>query len=78
MKYSQRGKERFYDFFVFQIHTPSKLYFEYGYLKMTPFYHQSWFMVALAAGSIIVIIVVVSILCIKSKSYKYKSKHLLS
>lgn len=60
--------------FVFQVLTPSKLYLEYGYLKMPPFYRQSWFMVALAASSIIVIIVIVAILCVKSKSYKYKSK----
>lgn len=54
--------------------TPSKLYLEYGYLKMPPFYQQSWFMVALAAGSIIVIIIVVAVLCVKSKSYKYKKE----
>ncbi|XP_017305380.1 protein sidekick [Diaphorina citri] len=54
--------------------TPSKLYLEYGYLQMKPFYRQTWFMVALAASSIIVIIMVVAILCVKSKSYKYKQE----
>lgn len=52
--------------------TPSKLYLEYGYMQHKPFYRQTWFMVALAAISIIIIITVVAILCVKSKSYKYK------
>ncbi|XP_039293021.1 protein sidekick isoform X1 [Nilaparvata lugens] len=54
--------------------TPSKLYLEYGYLQMKPFYRQTWFVVALAAGSIVVIIMVVAVLCVKSKSYKYKQE----
>lgn len=54
--------------------TPSKLYLEYGYLQMKPFYRQTWFMVALAATSIIIIIMVISVLCVKSKSYKYKQE----
>lgn len=54
--------------------TPSKLYLEYGYLQHKPFYRQTWFMVALAAMSIIIIITVIAILCVKSKSYKYKRK----
>ncbi|XP_073972084.1 sidekick cell adhesion molecule isoform X2 [Rhodnius prolixus] len=52
--------------------TPSKLYLEYGYLQMKPFYRQTWFMVAVAATSIIIIIMVIAVLCVKSKSYKYK------
>lgn len=52
--------------------TPSKLYLEYGYLQHVPFYRQNWFMVALAATSIIIIIMIIAILCVKSKSYKYK------
>lgn len=52
--------------------TPSKLYLEYGYLQQKPFYRQTWFMVALAATSIIIIIMVIAVLCVKSKSYKYK------
>ncbi|XP_050310715.1 protein sidekick isoform X2 [Anthonomus grandis grandis] len=52
--------------------TPSKLYMEYGYLQNSPFYRQTWFMVALAATSIIIIITIIAILCVKSKSYKYK------
>lgn len=52
--------------------TPSKLYLEYGYLQHKPFYRQQWFMVSLAATSIIIIIMIVSVLCVKSKSYKYK------
>lgn len=54
--------------------TPSKLYLEYGYLQHKPFYRQTWFMVALAATSVVIIIMVISILCVKSKSYKYKRK----
>ncbi|XP_024084969.1 protein sidekick [Cimex lectularius] len=54
--------------------TPSKLYLEYGYLQMKPFYRQTWFMVVVAASSIIIIIMVVAVLCVKSKSYKYKQE----
>ncbi|XP_076386581.1 sidekick cell adhesion molecule isoform X6 [Megachile rotundata] len=52
--------------------TPSKLYLEYAYLQHKPFYRQTWFMVTLAATSIIIIIMVIAVLCVKSKSYKYK------
>jgi len=52
--------------------TPSKLYLEYGYLQLKPFYRQSWFMVVLAASSVIIIVAIIAILCVKSKSYKYK------
>lgn len=58
--------------------TPSKLYLEYGYLQHKPFYRQQWFMVSLAATSIIIIIMIVAVLCVKSKSYKYKRKSILS
>ncbi|XP_045475699.1 protein sidekick [Harmonia axyridis] len=54
--------------------TPSKLYMEYGYLKYQPFYRTTWFMVILAALSVIIIIMVIAILCVKSKSYKYKQE----
>ncbi|KAJ8914572.1 hypothetical protein NQ315_010036 [Exocentrus adspersus] len=54
--------------------TPSKLYLEYGYLQHVPFYRQTWFMVALAATSVIIIIMIIAILCVKSKSYKYKQE----
>ncbi|XP_055601340.1 protein sidekick isoform X2 [Uranotaenia lowii] len=54
--------------------TPSKLYLEYGYLQQKPFYRQTWFMVALAATSIVIIIMVIAVLCVKSKSYKYKQE----
>lgn len=54
--------------------TPSKLYMEYGYLQHKPFYRQQWFMVSLAATSIIIIIMIIAVLCVKSKSYKYKRK----
>ncbi|KAG5875403.1 hypothetical protein JTB14_028474 [Gonioctena quinquepunctata] len=54
--------------------TPSKLYMEYGYLQHTPFYRQTWFMVTLAATSIVIIIMIIAILCVKSKSYKYKQE----
>lgn len=52
--------------------TPSKLYLEYGYLQMKPFYRQTWFMVSLASTSVIIVIMVIAVLCVKSKSYKYK------
>ncbi|XP_059483916.1 protein sidekick [Neocloeon triangulifer] len=54
--------------------TPSKLYLEYGYLQLKPFYRQSWFMVVLAAMSVIIIVAVIAVLCVKSKSYKYKQE----
>lgn len=57
-----------------QILTPSKLYLEYAYLQHRPFYRETWFMVTLAATSIIIIIMVIAVLCVKSKSYKYKRK----
>jgi len=44
---------------------------------MKPFYRQTWFMVALAAASLVVLIMVIAILCVKSKSYKYKRKFIL-
>lgn len=56
--------------------TPSKFYLEYGYLQHKPFYRQTWFMVALAASSIVVIIMVIAVLCVKSKSYRYKREYL--
>nr|XP_034188407.1 protein sidekick isoform X3 [Osmia lignaria] len=54
--------------------TPSKLYLEYAYLQHKPFYRQTWFMVTLAATSVIIIIMVIAVLCVKSKSYKYKQE----
>ena len=59
---------------MFQIETPSKVYLEYDYLQTKPFYRKVWFVVALAAASIVIIIMVVAILCVKSKTYKYKGK----
>ncbi|KAF2352237.1 Immunoglobulin I-set [Trinorchestia longiramus] len=55
-----------------EIVTPSKVYLETGYLQAAPFYHQTWFMVTLAAVSIVLIIIVIATLCVKSKTYKYK------
>lgn len=52
--------------------TPSKLYLEYGYLQQKPFHRQTWFIVTTAATSVVIIIIVIAILCVKSKSYKYK------
>ena len=52
--------------------TPSKLYLEYSYPHQKPFYHQTWFLVTLAAGSVVIITLLVAVLCVKSKSYKYK------
>jgi len=39
-----------------------------------PFFRQNWFLVSLAAASVIVLILVAAILCVKSKSYKYKGE----
>ena len=55
--------------------TPSKLYLEYSYPHQKPFYHQTWFLVTLAAGSVVIITLLVAVLCVKSKSYKYKRKN---
>lgn len=63
---------------IFQIETPSKVYLEFGYLQTKPFYREVWFVVALAASSIVIIIMVVAILCVKSKTYKYKGKFFTS
>lgn len=54
--------------------TPSKLYLEYSYPHQKPFYHQTWFLVTLAAGSVVIITLLVAVLCVKSKSYKYKRR----
>lgn len=54
--------------------TPNKMFLEYGYLQQRPFYHQTWFMVTLAAISIVLIIIVIAALCVKSKTYKYKQE----
>uniref|UniRef100_A0A182PUC6 Protein sidekick n=1 Tax=Anopheles epiroticus TaxID=199890 RepID=A0A182PUC6_9DIPT len=55
--------------------TPSKLYLEYGYLQLKPFYRQTWFMVALAATSVVIVVMVIAVLCVKSKSYQFKRKY---
>ncbi|KAF8795300.1 Protein sidekick like protein [Argiope bruennichi] len=52
--------------------TPSKLYLEYRH--KLPFYREVWFLVMLASLSIVIIILVVSVLCVKSKVYKYKKE----
>lgn len=57
-----------------QFLTPSKLYLEYSYPHQKPFYHQTWFLVTLAAGGVVIITLLVAVLCVKSKSYKYKRK----
>lgn len=58
--------------YILQFLTPSKLYLEYSYPHQKPFYHQTWFLVTLAAGSVVIITLLVAVLCVKSKSYKYK------
>ena len=63
-------------FLSFQIETPSKVYFDYS-LKSPqdlPFYRKDWFVVSLAAASIVIIIIIVAILCVVSKTHKYKGK----
>ncbi len=60
-------------YYLSQFLTPSKLYLEYSYsTHQKPFYHQTWFLVTLAAGSVVIITLLVAVLCVKSKSYKYK------
>ncbi|MCL4132716.1 UNVERIFIED_CONTAM: hypothetical protein GTU68_036672, partial [Idotea baltica] len=54
--------------------TPTKVFMEYGYLQQQPFYHRTWFMVSLAAISVVIIIIVIAALCVKSKTYKYKQE----
>ena len=54
--------------------TPSKQYLEYGSLKEKPFHRETWFVVALAATSIVIIITIVAVLCVQSKTYKYKGR----
>ncbi|KFM81271.1 Protein sidekick, partial [Stegodyphus mimosarum] len=52
--------------------TPSKQYLEYR--PKLPFYREVWFLVTLASVSVIIIVLVVSVLCVKSKVYKYKKE----
>ena len=62
---------------IFQIETPSQVYLEYGSFNGSvkpPYYRETWFVVAMAAASIVIIIIIVAILCVQSKTYKYKGK----
>lgn len=52
------------------VSTPSKLFLHYR----EPFYRSTWFMVCLASALIVTLIIITAILCVKSKSYKYKKK----
>ena len=64
-------------YFLFQIETPSQVYLEYGSFNGSvkpPYYRETWFVVAMAAASIVIIIIIVAILCVQSKTYKYKGK----
>jgi len=54
------------------IETPSKVYLEYGYLRNPPFHRQTWFVVTVAAASVVFIIMLVAILYVKGKTEKYK------
>lgn len=47
-----------------------KLFLEYK--QRMPFYREPWFLVVLAAGSMVAIILVVAVLCVKSKTHRYK------
>jgi protein sidekick len=53
--------------------TPSKLYYEYGQFQ-APFYRKDWFSMSVACSGTIMIILVTAVLCVKSKSQKYKRK----
>ncbi|XP_076305612.1 sidekick cell adhesion molecule isoform X1 [Tachypleus tridentatus] len=52
------------------VDTPSELFLEYR--QKLPFYREIWFLVMLAAVSVIIIIMVIAILCVKSKTHLYK------
>lgn len=52
--------------------TPSKLFLEYK--QRLPFYREPWFLVVLAAASMVAIILVVAVLCVKSKTHRYKQE----
>jgi len=59
------------------IETPSQVYLEYGSFNGSvkpPYYRETWFVVAMAAASIVIIIIIVAILCVQSKTYKYKEQ----
>ncbi|EEC04933.1 sdk-P1, putative [Ixodes scapularis] len=49
-----------------------KLFLEYK--QRMPFYREPWFLVVLAAGSMVAIILVVAVLCVKSKTHRYKQE----
>lgn len=55
--------------------TPGKLLLEYK--QRIPFYREPWFLVVLAAASLVAIILVVAVLCVKSKTHRYKQVCLL-
>ncbi|KAK8775217.1 hypothetical protein V5799_031434 [Amblyomma americanum] len=52
--------------------TPNKLFLEYK--QRLPFYREPWFLVVLAAASMVAIILVVAVLCVKSKTHRYKQE----
>ncbi|XP_065308715.1 protein sidekick isoform X2 [Dermacentor albipictus] len=52
--------------------TPNKLFLEYK--QRLPFYREPWFLVVLAAASMVAIILVVAVLCVKSKTHQYKQE----
>lgn len=52
--------------------TPGKLLLEYK--QRIPFYREPWFLVVLAAASLVAIILVVAVLCVKSKTHRYKQE----
>lgn len=54
------------------IETPDKLFLEYR--QRIPFHREPWFLVVLAASSLVLIILLVAVLCVKSKAHRYKKE----
>ncbi|CAG0921735.1 unnamed protein product [Notodromas monacha] len=51
--------------------TPAKAY---GFTAQPPFYRRPEFLVVVAAGGVVLLITVIAVLCVKSKTYKYKGE----
>lgn len=56
------------------ISVPAKYVQDISLARIQPFFHEVWFLVTVAACSVVIIILVIAVLCVKSKSYKYKRR----
>ncbi|XP_064477865.1 protein sidekick-like isoform X1 [Ornithodoros turicata] len=54
------------------VETPNKLFLEYR--QRLPFHREPWFLVVLAASSMVLIILLIAVLCVKSKAHRYKKE----